>query len=135
MPVYVDTARHQYRGMVMCHMLADSVAELLEMADKIGVARRWFQPLSHPHFDLCASKRGRRLVFRAHRDLRGADLGAGNPGLSKGTETGPSGPPIRDRAGHFAGPNKGTAGPQIDEDCGLRTAIPLNRPWFQAGDL
>ncbi len=41
----------------MCHMLADSMAELLTMADTIGVDRKWFQPQSHPHFDICKAKR------------------------------------------------------------------------------
>jgi hypothetical protein len=27
----------------MCHMIADSVKKLYAMADKIGVARKWFQ--------------------------------------------------------------------------------------------
>ena len=53
MPVYVDNMRASYGRMKMCHMIADSVAELLEMADKIGVQRRWFQMTSHPHFDIC----------------------------------------------------------------------------------
>ena len=57
MPVYVDNMRASYGRMKMCHMIADSVAELLEMADKIGVQRRWFQMTSHPHFDICLSKR------------------------------------------------------------------------------
>jgi hypothetical protein len=29
--------------MVMCHMLADTSAELHEMADRIGIARKWFR--------------------------------------------------------------------------------------------
>ncbi len=57
MAVYVDDIRAAYGRMKMCHMLADSVAELLEMADKIGVDRKWFQALSHPHFDIALSKR------------------------------------------------------------------------------
>lgn len=57
MAVYVDNMRAAYRGMKMCHMVADSVAELLTMADQIGVARKWFQPNSHPHFDIALSKR------------------------------------------------------------------------------
>lgn len=61
MPVYVDNmkAAHQPahrpgRNYVMCHMLADSLAELHEMADKIGVARKWFQG---DHYDICQSKK------------------------------------------------------------------------------
>ena len=57
--VYVDHARIRYRRMLMSHMLADTTDELLEMADAIGVARRWIQkPGTHrEHFDICDSKR------------------------------------------------------------------------------
>ena len=59
MTVYVDDMKAPFRGMVMCHMLADSTEELLAMADQIGVQRRWLQ---HPgtikeHFDISLSKR------------------------------------------------------------------------------
>ncbi|WP_299927823.1 DUF4031 domain-containing protein [uncultured Pelagimonas sp.] len=57
MSVYVDKRPHRVGRMVMCHMLADSMAELLTMADTIGVDRKWFQPQSHPHFDICKAKR------------------------------------------------------------------------------
>lgn len=59
MPVYVDEAKHLYRGMKMCHMMADSRGELLKMADKIGVARKWIQKegTKYEHFDVSASKR------------------------------------------------------------------------------
>ncbi|WP_350165882.1 DUF4031 domain-containing protein [Algiphilus sp.] len=67
MAVYVDDMRARYGRMVMCHMLADSDAELLTMADRIGVARRWHQ---HPgtarsHFDICQSKRARAVAAGA----------------------------------------------------------------------
>jgi len=51
MSVYVDTARHPFRGYIMCHMVADTLNELHLMADKIGMERRWFQAppkASHP---------------------------------------------------------------------------------------
>jgi len=62
--VYVDDMRAPYRRMVMCHMVADSLDELHAMADKIGVARRWFQDRDGmPHYDVCLAKRA--LAVRA----------------------------------------------------------------------
>lgn len=55
MSVYVDTVRHRFGRMVMCHMWADSLDELLAMADRIGVARKWLQEppkASWVHFDI-----------------------------------------------------------------------------------
>lgn len=43
MPVYVDSYKAKYRGMTMCHMLADTTDELHEMAKSIGMKREWFQ--------------------------------------------------------------------------------------------
>lgn len=59
MTVYVDDMEAPYRGMKMCHMLADSDEELLEFADKIGVQRKWHQypGTVKSHFDICLSKR------------------------------------------------------------------------------
>lgn len=58
MPVYVDESQYPYGRMMMCHMIADTLDELHAMADRIGVARRWFQKhSSHPHYDICKSKR------------------------------------------------------------------------------
>ena len=59
MSVYVDNMRAPFGRMLMCHMLADTDAELHAMADKIGVARKWFQapPRHDPHYDIALSKR------------------------------------------------------------------------------
>lgn len=59
MPVYVDNFRSQFGRMTMVHMVADSTQELLAMADKIGVARKWIQHAGTPkeHFDVCLTKR------------------------------------------------------------------------------
>jgi len=54
MAVYVDDMRVTFGRMVMCHMMADTPAELHDMADKIGVARKWFQG---DHYDIALSKR------------------------------------------------------------------------------
>lgn len=54
MTVYVDDMRAPFGRMVMCHMIADTDAELHAMADRIGIARRWFQG---DHYDIALSKR------------------------------------------------------------------------------
>ncbi len=55
--IYVDEAVWPYRGMLMCHLLADTVEELHAMADAIGMKRRWFQNDKYPHYDICKTKR------------------------------------------------------------------------------
>ncbi|GAA5231798.1 DUF4031 domain-containing protein [Verticiella sediminum] len=60
MTVYVDDMRAAYGRMVMCHMIADTDDELHAMADRIGVARRWWQSpesTSGSHYDIALSKR------------------------------------------------------------------------------
>jgi hypothetical protein len=60
MPAYVDNMRASFGRMVMCHLVADTLDELHAMADRIGVARRWYQgPLKTrwPHYDIALSKR------------------------------------------------------------------------------
>lgn len=70
MTVYVDEPIHRFGRMIMCHMVAPDVHELHAMADRIGVARRWFQdPLtmnvSAPHYDISKSKRALALAAGA----------------------------------------------------------------------
>ena len=57
MSVYVDDAFVPYGRMIMCHMIASTEKELHEMADKIGINRRWFQDKSIPHYDISKGKR------------------------------------------------------------------------------
>lgn len=84
MAVYVDTARNPYGRMLMSHMLADTPEELHAMADAISVNRKWFQPLSSPHYDICQEKRKlaieagavvveRRQVVAIVRRIRGLE--------------------------------------------------------------
>lgn len=55
----VDDMKAPFGRMVMCHMMADTTEELLEMADRIGVDRKWLQNpgTKREHFDICKSKR------------------------------------------------------------------------------
>lgn len=60
MAVYVDPAVNPFGRMIMCHMWADTEAELMAMVDTIGVARKWVQrppKASLLHFDIAKSKR------------------------------------------------------------------------------
>ncbi|MGU3384460.1 DUF4031 domain-containing protein [Methylobacterium sp. D53M] len=68
MTCYVDQPIFPFGRMVMCHLWADSLGELLAMVDRIGVDRKWIQ--GHPdlsfgkhrnaswvHFDIAKGKR------------------------------------------------------------------------------
>ncbi len=76
MTVYVDDVRHSFGNMVMCHLWADTLEELLAMVDKIGVQRKWIQ--GHPtlsfgkhrnaswvHFDIALSKKALAIAAGA----------------------------------------------------------------------
>ncbi|GGX74959.1 hypothetical protein GCM10011309_26440 [Litorimonas cladophorae] len=68
MSVYVDPAKFPFRGYIMCHMIADSLDELHQMADLIGMERRWFQTppkASHPHYDIPEDKRSHAISLGA----------------------------------------------------------------------
>lgn len=67
MTVYVDDMFAPYGRMKMCHLFADSTAELLEFVDKIGVQRKWIQKQGtyREHFDICSSKRDKALSMGA----------------------------------------------------------------------
>lgn len=66
MPVYVDKPIHEFKGMIMCHMIADTLEELHEMADKIGIKREWFQKnASFPHYDIPKMRREKAVKLGA----------------------------------------------------------------------
>lgn len=57
--VYVDDMKANFRGYVMCHMIADTTEELLAMADRIGAAHKYIQIPGTPkeHFDIPLERR------------------------------------------------------------------------------
>jgi len=67
MTVYVDdmykTKMGQYGRMKMSHMIADTRAELLDMASKIGLDEKYLQKKGQPqeHFDISMSYRSRAI--------------------------------------------------------------------------
>lgn len=65
--VYIDNFNAPFGRMRMCHMIADTTQELLEMVDKIGVARKWIQyaGTDKEHFDICLSKKELAIKFGA----------------------------------------------------------------------
>jgi len=65
--VYVDDMNAGFGRMKMCHLFADSTEELLSMADKIGVQRKWIQHAGtiKEHFDICLSKRAKAVGMGA----------------------------------------------------------------------
>lgn len=42
MPVYIDNAMIPFRGMQLCHMAADTEAEMHQMATIIGLGQEWY---------------------------------------------------------------------------------------------
>ena len=80
--VYVDdmylSPMGRFGRMKMSHMVASSRDELLAMADRIGLNRRWLQHGSGPrwrvHFDVSMSLR-RKAVAAGARELTWMELG------------------------------------------------------------
>jgi hypothetical protein len=75
MTVYVDDMRAKHGRMIMCHMIADSSTELVEMASRIGIDPKWIQSAGiwKEHFDVSASMRAKAIAAGAiaisQRDL------------------------------------------------------------------
>lgn len=66
--VYVDDVAIPFRNMIMCHMWADTLAELLTMATIIGVHHKWLQQppkASWIHFDIAKSKKDMAIRYGA----------------------------------------------------------------------
>ena len=68
--VYVDDMRAPYGRMTMCHMAADTEAELHAMAMLIGVRRKWYQG---DHYDVCMSMRA-RAVWNGAKEITQREL-------------------------------------------------------------
>lgn len=70
MTVYVDelqkwpTKIRCFQG-GSCHLMADTVEELHEFAARLGLKRKWYQPLSSPHYDLTPRRREMALKLGA----------------------------------------------------------------------
>lgn len=70
MSVYIDDMEKPYRNRPdriykLNHMIADSVDELHEMAQKIGLKSQWFQPKSFPHYDVTIAKKKEAIKLGA----------------------------------------------------------------------
>jgi hypothetical protein len=64
--VYVDALRdYGWRHGPSCHLIGDSVEELIEFAESMGMRREWFQAKSTPHFDLTADGRAAAVSMGA----------------------------------------------------------------------
>lgn len=62
MTVYVDNVKVKWRGRLWCHLVADSIEELHEFAQRLGLQRNWFQhAASYPHYDVTVEVRQKAL--------------------------------------------------------------------------
>lgn len=62
MSVYVDDMQAPFRGMIMCHMFADSDAELNAFARQLGLKFAWKHK---EHFDISQSKKAEAIKLGA----------------------------------------------------------------------
>ncbi|WP_151449179.1 DUF4031 domain-containing protein [Lacisediminimonas profundi] len=64
MAAYVDNVAIEWRGNAWCHLVADSLNELHEIARRLGLRHEWFQvSASYPHYDLTAQTRARAIAL------------------------------------------------------------------------
>jgi len=68
--VYVDNMNAPYGRMIMCHMIADTSEELLQMAMALNIRRRWIQypGTANEHFDICLSKK-KKAIARGAKEI------------------------------------------------------------------
>lgn len=60
--VYIGTREYSLGRMIMSHMAADTLEELHQMADFIGVDRRHFQDKpGKPHYDICKQNKQKAI--------------------------------------------------------------------------
>jgi Protein of unknown function (DUF4031) len=76
--------------MLMCHMIADTTEELMSMADRIGVARKWVQDAgtTREHFDIALSKKRLAIQYGAIKIEYGIVLGEMLKQRGRGTSNG-----------------------------------------------
>jgi hypothetical protein len=72
MTVYVDTMQAPFKGMLMCHMIADSEEELHAMAAAIGMQRKWYQ---RDHYDI-SMERKHLAIEKGAREIGRRELAA-----------------------------------------------------------
>ena len=65
MSVYVGPSKYPYGRMVMCHMVADSLIELHQMANELDLRYEWYQGPERPHYDLSMTKRAQAVELGA----------------------------------------------------------------------
>lgn len=64
--VYIGTREYKYGNMKMSHMIADTLDELHEMADKLLIDRKHFQDKrGKPHYDICKKNKQKAILFGA----------------------------------------------------------------------
>jgi hypothetical protein len=63
--VYVDDMNLPWRGMIMSHMIADTLEELHDMAERLGVRKHFQDKPGQPHYDICLSNKQRAIKLGA----------------------------------------------------------------------
>ena len=72
--VYVGKNEYPYRRMIMSHMAADTLEELHEMAQAVGVAKKHFQnKKGKPNYDIC-KKMKQKAIKRGAIEVSDRDL-------------------------------------------------------------